>query len=315
MTGTCTTPRPLPELALFAASALWGASFLATKLGMADTGPFGFVALRFFAAAVVLTAIFPKAVRSLGRTDVVAGVIVAATAVIGYATQAVALQTAPSGRVAFLSALYVPLVPVLQFVLFRKQPPLAIWLGVALSIVGVAVISGGEAAGLTLTNADLLSLASAVAIALEVVLIGRFVRQADPLRIAIVTAGATALFALGLALLASEPPPRATLSLVSIVAAYGAATAFIQFAMSWGQRRVDSSRAAMIYSTEPVFAGLIGFAAGEALGVSDIVGGAIIVAGVVVGSLRWYRLRRAYDARRARRHARDAAPDRARATT
>lgn len=297
MAGARNPSTLLPQLALFGAAVLWGASFLATKVGMADVGPFGFVALRFIAATVVLAAMFPKAVRSITLPEVVAGSVVALFATTGYATQSLALQDVSSARVAFLSALYVPLVPALQFLLFREATKMGIWLGVAFSAVGVAVMSGLSATTFTLSAADLLSLASAVAIALEVVILGRIVAKADPLRIAIVTVGVTALLAGGLGVAMGEPLPRATTSLVWIVVAFGAATAYIQLAMSWGQRHVDTSRAAMIYSLEPVFGGLIGFAAGEALQLSEVTGGAIIIAGIVVASLpplgfaRWTRWR------------------------
>lgn len=279
------TPRIVAQLALLLAAALWGTSFLATKVGMADAGPFSFVALRFAAASLVLLLFAPQAFRLITRAELTVGVIVAALAMGGYATQALALQTVPSARVAFLSALYVPLVPVLQFVLFRERTAPMTWMGMAVGVAGVGIMSGLVSQTMVLARADILSLASAVAIALEVVILGRLVSRGDPLRIALVTLAVTAIIAAAIALGTREPMPRPTLTLTVIVAAFGAATAYIQFAMSWGQRLVSSSRAALIYSLEPVFGGLVGYAAGEALHTSDLIGGALIVVGVVAASM------------------------------
>lgn len=273
------------QLALLLAAALWGASFLATKIGMADAGPFGFVALRFAAASLVLFLFAPRTLRTVTRTELMVGVIVATLAMGGYATQALALQAVPSARVAFLSALYVPLVPVLQFVLFRERAEPMTWIGMAVGVAGVGLMSGLSPEAIVLARADILSLASAVAIALEVVVLGRLVSRGDPLRIALVTLSVTAIIAAGVAVGTGESMPQASLKLIAIVAAFGAATAYIQFAMSWGQRLVSSSRAALIYSLEPVFGGLVGYAAGEALHTSDLIGGALIVAGVVAASI------------------------------
>lgn len=307
MTHSTIIRSNLPALALLVASALWGASFLMTQIGLADADPMGLVGLRFLAAALALALVFPGAVRSLRRADVVAGLIIAVTVVAANAAMAFSLETTPTARVAFISALYVPLVPVLQFALFGTRPPLAIWVGVVLSGVGVAVMSGVAAAGLEFTSGDLLAVASAFVIAFEVVLLGRLVLNAEPVRVALVTVAATAVIATVLAVLTGESMPKATPSLAWIVAAFGAATAYTQFAMSWGQRRVSPERAAMIYSTEPVFGGLIGFAAGEVLGVSNLVGGAVIVAGVIVASLPWSRiLATSRDLRRATRVSPDA---------
>lgn len=267
------------------AAALWGASFLATKVGMGDAGPFGFVAMRFAAATLVLLLVAPGAIQALTLRELAIGALVAVLAMGGYATQAIALQTVPSARVAFLSALYVPLVPILQYALFRERAAPTIWLGMTCGMVGVAVMSGLSPYSLVLDGADALILISALAIGLEVVVLGRLVGRGDPMRIALVTVATTALIATSLAILSGERTPMPSPRLVTIVIGFGAATAYIQFAMSWGQRLVSSSRAAMIYSLEPVFGGLIGHAAGEALRVPDVVGGALIVAGVLIASL------------------------------
>lgn len=59
--------RFVPELSLFAASILWGASFLATKAGMQYTGPLGFVGLRYLAATMAFVALFLRVQRCAGR--------------------------------------------------------------------------------------------------------------------------------------------------------------------------------------------------------------------------------------------------------
>lgn len=277
--------RHTPELALLAASILWGAGFLATKTGMEYAGPLGFVALRYFAATAAVLVIFPRAIRNITSMEFVAGVLVAATAFLAYAAQAYALQIIPTGRVAFLSALYVPLVPVLQFLLFRQRVSWGIWIGVGLACVGVAVMSGVAQNGLQLAGSDLLALFGAVAIAFEVVILGWYVRRGDPIRIAFVMMLMTTLLSLLFAFAMGETMPQAVPTLLWIVLFFGMATAFIQFAMCWAQARVESSRAAIIYALEPVFGGSFGYIAGEVFGVSDVIGAIIILTGVVIASL------------------------------
>lgn len=280
----------LPQMALLAASILWGASFLATKLGMEHVGPLGFVGLRYLMATIAFVVVVPRAVRGITPTELMAGTLVAVTAFIAYASQAYALQTTNTARVAFLSALYVPLVPVLQFLLFREKTTSRIWVGVALACVGVGIMSRLSFDGFRLQEGDALSTFGAVAIALEVVILGWFVRRADPLRIAFVMMSTTTALALLFAAATGEPMPEASPTLLWIVIGYGAATAFIQFAMSWAQVYVEASRAAIIYSLEPVFGGLFGYAAGEIFGLSDVMGAIVIFAGVIIASLpRSYR--------------------------
>ena len=75
------------------------------------------------------------------------------------------------------------------------------------------------------------------------------------------------------------------LALFAIV--LGLASAFIQFVMNWAQRMVDPSRAAIIYSGEPVWAGIFGRIAGERLPLLTLFGGLLVVLGVLVSELKW----------------------------
>jgi drug/metabolite transporter (DMT)-like permease len=277
--------RFVPELALLVASVLWGASFLATKIGMEYTGPLGFVGLRYLVATAAFAVILPRATRGINATEMVGGIAVASTAFIAYGAQAYALQSTDTARVAFLSALYVPLVPVLQMLMFRQRAAAGIWVGVVLACLGVVIMSGMSFADLTLGYGDTLSIIGAVAIAFEVVILGYFVRRADPLRVAFVMMVTTTFLCAAFAAATGEPMPIASPTLVWIVVGYGIATAYIQFAMSWAQARVDSSRAAMIYALEPVFGGLFGYAVGEVFGLIDVVGALVILAGVIIASL------------------------------
>ncbi|OUE09899.1 EamA-like transporter family protein [Clavibacter michiganensis] len=68
--------------------------------------------------------------------------------------------------------------------------------------------------------------------------------------------------------------------------ALGASSCLIQLTMNWAQRSVSPTRATIIYSAEPVWAGVIGRVAGERLPALAILGAALIVAGTVVSELR-----------------------------
>ena len=153
-------------------------------------------------------------------------------------------------------------------------------------------MSGGHATGrFTLASGDVVSLLAAVAIAFEIVLLGRFMRTSNAMRLAIIVLGFTSLFAIGAASLRGEAAPVFTAQLVSVVLIFAVATAYIQFAMGWAQRSVNASEAAVIYATEPVFAAIIGWAVGETLNLPESVGGGLIVLGVLISSIRRRRVK------------------------
>lgn len=115
--------RFLPELALMAITLIWGVSFLVIKLALLQGGALGLVALRFAigGAALILA---PGFSRPTGA-EVRAGALIGVVLFLGYGLQAEGLTTIASSRSGFFTALYVPLVPLVQFCLFRKRPGLA----------------------------------------------------------------------------------------------------------------------------------------------------------------------------------------------
>lgn len=290
---TDTTNLRLPYVAIISAAALWGSGFYLTRLGLADSGALGFVALRMGAAALCLIALAGRSLLDLTRFEVLGGTLVALTAFLGYGGIAIALETEPSARVAFLSAIYVLFVPVIQFIFYKERPTPQLILGGLLAFVGVGIMSGSlSAAALDFSKGDALALLSAFVIAIEIVLLGRFMRAADATRIAIVVLVATTIFSALAGSIRGEQVPVFTLQLSLIIAVFGVITAYIQFAMGWAQKRINAPKAAVIYATEPLFAALIGYAVGEALGVSELIGGLLIVLGVLVTAFRIRKPRR-----------------------
>ncbi|MEW4466644.1 DMT family transporter [Parasphingorhabdus sp. JC815] len=276
----------LPQLALLSAAALWGGGFFVTKLGLDYSGPFAIVALRFGAAALFLGILLRGSLLRLTRREQVGGFFVALFGAFGSVSVAYALKTEPSARVVFLAALYVPLVPLLHWSLFKRNPGRNIWAGVALAITGVGVMAGIANTTATLSTGDGFALASAGFIAMQVIVLGQFSQGVNTMALAWTTLLFTSLVAGLSSFLIGEPMPQLNQPVLFwIIIGFGISTAYIQFAMGWGQARVDASKASLIYATEPVFGGVIGWLAGETLGVADITGGLLIVTGFIIGAM------------------------------
>jgi len=79
---------------------------------------------------------------------------------------------------------------------------------------------------------------------------------------------------------------RSRLLLLFSALGLGAASALNQVTMNWAQRSVSPTRATVIYTGEPVWAGIFGRLAGERLPLLALVGAAFIVAGVLVSELK-----------------------------
>jgi drug/metabolite transporter (DMT)-like permease len=286
--------RSAPELVLVLITMIWGATFLAVKVGLAVSGPLFFVGSRFAVAAIAAVLLALPVMRGLTRAELAAGAAIGASIFAGYALQTAGLATITSSQSAFITALYVPLVPLLQWAALGRRPRLASWIGIALAFVGLLLVAGpgAGAGGLGLGRGEALTLAGAVAIAGEIILIGRFAGGVDPARVTTVQLATAAVLAFAAMPLAGEAVPGFSWLLVALVLGLGVASALIQLAMNWAQRSVSPTRATLIYAGEPVWAGVVGRLAGERLPGLALLGGGLIVMGVLVSELDLRRKRR-----------------------
>lgn len=274
------------EALLIVITMFWGGTFLAVQYAMTLSGPFFFVGLRFATAALVVGLFSLKTLRGLTFFEFRAGIFIGMAIAIGYSLQTWGLQTIPSSKSAFITAMYVPLVPLLQWICLRKMPGLMSWAGVVLAFVGLLLLAGPEGTRITLSAGEIITLIGAVAIAAEIILIGAFASRVDVKRVTVVQLATASVFSFLTMVPAGESLPPFSNGLLILAAGLGIFSAIIQVTMNWAQRSVSPTRATLIYTGEPVWAGIFGRIAGERLPGLALAGGALIVLGVLVSELK-----------------------------
>ncbi|WP_435929789.1 DMT family transporter [Dryocola sp. BD613] len=274
------------EAILILIAMFWGGTFLAVQYALTMSGPFFFVGLRFATAAIAVGLLSIKSMRGLTWLEVKAGVAIGVAIAMGYSMQTWGLQTIPSSKSAFITAMYVPLVPLLQWICLGKMPGIMSWVGVALAFTGLLFLAGPEGASLTLGAGEIITLLSALAIAAEIIMISLWAGKVDIKRVTIVQLATASAVAFAAMIPAGESMPPFSTGLVVIALGLGIFSAVIQVTMNWAQRSVSPTRATVIYTGEPVWAGIFGRIAGERLPLLALVGGALIVLGVLVSELK-----------------------------
>lgn len=299
MHNTPTPPSPsllarrAPEAALVLITVVWGGTFLAVQHALTAGTPMFFVGCRFAAAALAVGLVSLRSLRGITWREVRAGGAVGLAIVAGYGGQTIGLQHITSSESAFLTALYVPAVPLLQWLVLRRAPRAMTWVGVALACMGLMLLTGNNPASISFSYGQLITIAGAVAIAAEILLISHYARSVDLRRVTVLQLAAASIAAFALMPLAGETEiPPFSWTLTGLAVALGCASALIQLTMNWTQRTVDPARATLIYAGEPVWAGIFGRIAGERLAPLALVGGALVVLGVIVSEWK-PRLRRA----------------------
>jgi len=279
--------RPLSrhELALVLITVVWGATFLIVHIAVQYSGPWFFVGTRFLTAGVISVFIFARVLRGMTWKEVAAGSAIGVMIFLGYGLQTVGLQTINSSTSAFITALYVPLVPILQWIVFRKPPRLLTWIGVALAFIGLMLLADPGNAGFSFGSGEIATVVSTLPIAAEIILIGWFAGKVNLGRVTVVQLLVAGLLGLLTMPVVGEQLPAFSWVWVWAALALGAASCLIQLTMNWAQRSVSPTRATIIYAAEPVWAAIIGRIAGERLPPIAILGAVFIVAGSLVSEL------------------------------
>ncbi|MGR0304643.1 DMT family transporter [Acinetobacter beijerinckii] len=286
MTAFSQSPRAA-QFALIFITMIWGGTFLAVQYALNFSSPMFFVGCRFAVAALAIFLISIQSIRGLTLKEVMAGTGIGVVIAIGYGTQTIALQSILSSESAFLTALYVPLVPILMWVIFQKRPSLMTWIGTTLAFIGLVLLTGNGISTISLSYGQTLTLICAFVIALEIILIGYFAGKVNLRRVTVIQLAVASLLSFcSMPLVGEHSIPSFSWQLLVVALGLGLASALIQFVMNWAQRMVDPTRAAIIYAGEPVWAGVFGRIAGERLPLLALLGGCLVVLGVLVSELK-----------------------------
>jgi drug/metabolite transporter (DMT)-like permease len=270
--------------ALTAVTAIWGWSFLLVKDSVAGYPVFPFLAIRFTLGFLLVFPFLSRRLRNLDRGSLVGGILMGTALFSGYSLQTTGLLYTSAANSGFITGLFVVLTPVFEAVLFRRFPRPAAWAAVLIATLGLGLLSlqGGVGA---MNRGDLLSLACAVVYAIHLLLTSTMAKRHDTGVLVIVQVGTVALLAWIFSIpYAREmlPIPRATLWGIGITAVF--ATALAYWAQTTFQRFLSALQTALIFTLEPVFAGLFAVVVGgEVLGLRGVLGGLFILVGMVLG--------------------------------
>ena len=260
---------------LVAMTAVWGSTFVLIKDVVGRMRVVDFLAVRFVVAAVVMLVLFARPVWRLGRAQLGRALMLGAVYGSGQLLQTWGLKLIAPSVSGFATGMYVVFTPILAWLLLRERIAGVVWLAVAMATGGLALLS---LHGVSVDLGVWLTLASAGLYALHIVGLGRWSREADAIGMSAVQVAAIALVCL-LATLPQGPalpPDRAAWLAVLYMALVAGAGAMLM--QTWAQAHLPPARAAIVMTTEPVFAAGFAVALGvDALSWRMLAGGALVL--------------------------------------
>lgn len=183
--------RILGPILLVSAAMIWGLSFVAQKQGMEYVEGFTFNGIRSLIGAIVLIPFIlvrkaknpvrlTKQEKKQSFKENAKGILIVGTMLcIGSNLQQFAFGYIEPGKVGFITALYMLLVPLISFVLYKKKQPLTTWIGVILGVGGLYMICMGGSSSFALGKGEILALLCSIAFALHIIVIDKFASKVD----------------------------------------------------------------------------------------------------------------------------------------
>jgi transporter len=283
------------NLLLILASIIWGCAFVAQNVGMNYIGPWTFSTIRFLIAGFSLLAIIP--ILDKKRTHVIrpktkeekkklllGSVLCGLALSIGSIVQQIAMLTVPVAKAGFLTTLYVLFVPIITL-LFGKKIPLKVWIGIAMALFGLYLLS--MAGNLAIGIGEIFLILAAFLFAIHIIIIGHFSTRVDPVRLScgqLLIGG----FATVIPMIVIEKPTIGTILAAYIPLLYtGIFSSCVAYTLQiFAQKEANPTIAGMLLSLESVFAALAGYLIlNQVLNTRELIGCVLIFIAIVIAQL------------------------------
>lgn len=279
------TKQSKAELALLCTTLIWASTFVAMKIGLRDISPILMTAIRFTIASFFFLIVFRKQIFPLKSEAVIKGTILGFFLFLGFIAQNIGLNYTTASKSAFITSLMVVFVPIFQFVFEKRSPTVGNVVGIIIVLGGLWLLTSPE--GSEFNVGDVLTFLCAILFAYYIVYLDIASKTMTAIQLSFLQSASSSVFAL-VATFAFENYfviPSSSL-IITVVYLTVFATVLTTFVQTKYQKDTTPTRAAIIFTIEPVWASIYAyFILGETLGSLGIVGGALIVTGVLVSEL------------------------------
>lgn len=278
---------------LLITAVIWGTSFVWQSEAGQHVAAFTFNALRFGIGALVLIPVIcflPRTEagdRGDTRMNVLpAGILCGAALFAASSLQQAGITAGvPGGKAGFVTALYIVLVPILS-IFIKKRVGKAIWIGVALAVVGLYFLCIPQN-GFFVGYADILVLLSAFAYAVHILAVDHFAQDTDGICLSAVQFASASMFSAVAMSVSERPDDAALLPALRPIILSGVLSCGMAFTLQTiGQKGINPTLASLIMSLESLVAVIAGWLIlGDALSGREIAGCALMSAAIVIAQL------------------------------
>ena len=278
------------SILLLLTAAIWGFAFVAQRIGMDYLGPFTFNAIRFALGSISLVPVIyflgngkknRKQDKISRKRLIIYGMIAGSVLFTGATLQQIGLKYTTAGNAGFITSLYIVIVPILGLFL-RQRSNIYIWSGAIVAAVGLYFLS--ITSDFTIQFGDLLQLIGAFFWASHIIVIGYFVKDANPIKLSSVQFAMCSILSLVAALFTETIEIQGIVSAAVPILYGGLMSVGIAYTLQVvAQKDAKPSHAAIALSMEAVFAAIGGIILlGESMGIRGYFGAFLMLLGMLL---------------------------------
>ena len=273
---------------------IWGTTFIAQDTGMEFIGPYLFNGVRFFVGFLILLPFFLYFEKKNIKKELIKdsneffkySFFIGVFLFLGSALQQISLQFTDVANAAFFTIFYVPMVPFVVLILFRKRVHWSVYPSVVLCVIGGYLLTNFYDA--TVRKGDMLVIFCAFFWALHIIFIGELVKNFDlPITVGLVQTFIVSVLSLLISLFVEEINIQKILSEKFEILYAGVLSGGFAFVLQiYAQKNINPAPAAIIYSLEGVFAAIAAWLIlSQVLNINNILGCVFILIGVLLSQL------------------------------
>ncbi len=283
----------IADFLLFTVTLFWGSTFIIVKQSIAEMPVFAFLGIRFYIASIILFFFSFYRIKNINLKLIRDGLFLGVMLFLSYAFQTVALLYEKATVVGFLTGLNVVMVPIIAAFFFKRLPAPSSIIGVILAAAGIFLLSSN---GNFLANrGTILGIICALFISMHILLTDRYSKIYDIYLLTFIEIFTVAVFSTIISLIFEPRFLPETIShflLFSFIITSVFATAYAFIIQTTAQKYTTPTRAALIFTAEPVSAAFFGYImGGELLTIRGYIGAFLILLGILVAEFLPSRIR------------------------
>jgi drug/metabolite transporter (DMT)-like permease len=279
------SPSRKAEFLLLLLTFIWGSTFPLVKTALNFSSPLAFLILRFGLATLTFWLLFSKKISFKDRGILRAGTVIGIFLFFGFALQTLGLKYTAASKSAFITGLFVVMIPPLSFVILKEKMSISSIIGVILAVSGLFLFT--RPGGSQFNKGDLFTFFCAISFSFQVIFVQIYTKKYDFFTLAFIQIFVTALF--GLPFMMTFETIRLAYHpylLLAVLVCAVFATALGLLIQNRMQKDTTTVKAALIYAMEPVFAAIFSLLLlGEVLGWLGVLGGGLILSGMLCSEL------------------------------